>query len=51
MAASRVALRVGVFDGVLSERLLERRNASSCLPEARMKPRNKGEGFPGLWGG
>ena len=46
--ASIVALRVGVLDTARVARLLERRKESSFLPDARMKPRNSGEGFPGL---
>jgi len=40
--------RVGVLTVVRAVMLLERRNESRRPPEARMKPRKSGEGFPGL---
>lgn len=43
-----VTLRVGVFTAGRDVRLLDRRKESRRPPEAKMKPKKRGEGFPGL---
>ncbi len=47
-AAASDALREGVLAAVLEDRLPELMNELSLLAEARMRPRNSGEGLPGL---